>query len=289
MKLNQYRILNKKELIDNSEFQKNSYQVSLSSLSNDNFRYFITLVFNHDQQTVTEIQFQNIITQFKTHLLNVITKLGESPYQLKNDVLPMVVSSEYRKSDSKFHIHCLLKQIYQDPDNDKNDSFVNGLNSFLNKSTSDQKRKCLFSKWKHQQLKVKSESGDIGWLKDFEDILSNHNSFTFNLDGNDGFYDGHLLEVVSSDVTILDPNSTEYEPVQDYITKTGNESDLISVSPYFKKKTKRNMEWIEKIKTGQSPVVPSIYKSNIIRYIPDDLLLDDLKTRPNNFLKTLQN
>ena len=288
MNLSQYRILNNKELIEDSEFQKNSYQVPLSSLSNDNFRYFITLVFNHDQQTVTEIQFQNVITQFKTHLLNVITKLGENPHQFKSEILPMVVSGEYRKSDSKFHLHCLLKQIYQNPNTEKNDEFVYGLNSFLNKSTRNQKRKSLLSKWKHHQLKVKSGSGNISWLNDLEDIFSNHNSFTFNLDGNDGFYDGHLLEVVSSDVTILDSSSTEYQPVQDYITKTGNESDLISVSPYFKKKTRRNMEWIEKIKTGQSPVVPSIYKSNVIRFIPDDILMDDLKTRPKDFLKTLQ-
>ncbi len=105
--------------------------------------------------------------------------------------------------------------------------------------------------------------------------------FKFNLDGDVGDFEGRKLKVIDFDLKEIDPKDNR-QPIQDYILKT--DSDLVHLSKSIKTKIRNNNILADKILRGTKTIHPSIYRSNILKVIPDEILKQDLKKRPKNFL-----
>jgi hypothetical protein len=102
----------------------------------------------------------------------------------------------------------------------------------------------------------------------------------FNLDGNIGDGEGRKLRVIDFDFKRVDPKDPR-QPIQDYILKT--DSDLVHISRSIQTKIKNNNLLVNRILKGK-PIHPSLYLSNVLRVIPNDILERDLKERDADFL-----
>tara|TARA_S200002703_G_scaffold85082_2_gene73481 strand:+ start:1553 stop:2314 length:762 start_codon:yes stop_codon:yes gene_type:complete len=106
----------------------------------------------------------------------------------------------------------------------------------------------------------------------------------FNLDGNSGNSvgsEGRKLKVIDFDFKRVDPKDSR-QPIQDYILKT--DSDLVHISKSIKTKIKNNNLLVDRILSGRKSIRPSVYKSNVLKVIPNEILERDLKERDDDFL-----
>ena len=103
----------------------------------------------------------------------------------------------------------------------------------------------------------------------------------FNLDGNIGDGVGRKLKVIDFDFKRVDPKDSR-QPIQDYILKTDN--DLVHISRSIQTKIKNNNLLVNRILSGRKSIEPSVYKSNVLRVIPNEILERDLKERDDDFL-----
>jgi hypothetical protein len=103
----------------------------------------------------------------------------------------------------------------------------------------------------------------------------------FNLDGNIGDGEGRKLKVIDFDFKRVDPKDPR-QPIQDYILKT--DSDLVHISRSIQTKIKNNNLLVNRIMSGRKSIRPTVYKSNILKVIPNDILERDLKERDADFL-----
>lgn len=103
----------------------------------------------------------------------------------------------------------------------------------------------------------------------------------FNLDGNIGDGEGRKLKVIDFDFKKVNPKVSR-QPIQDYILKTN--SDLVHISRSIQTKIKNNNLLVDRILSGRKSIQPSVYKSNVLRVIPNEILERDLKERDDDFL-----
>jgi len=300
--LKQFRQGTKKQHIEEIDFKKTPIQLGVSTLNESQFQYLITLVFNTSDRSISPVHLSNLVSQFKQTLVELITDHNQVPHSFKNDVLPSVCSGEFRKSDNRFHIHCLFTKFTSDPVFDE--QFTQDLEELLKDDIDKFQHHRLnhvdpnnFIKWKTPEYsnlldEFKTTKVNPFKLNEFETLISFQHSltnfqptvFNWNLDGFDGNNPGRRgrrLGLIDVDVKKCDQNK-HHQPISDYILK--EDTDLFTISSSLKQTIQKNQKWITDILTRKRSINPSVYLSNILKFIPDSLLEEDLNNRQPNFL-----